>query len=175
MLREFESPHDDESDTRFFARTVLAHRRARSVMSAGCREWLAEIIGESNKLAFLSADGAVSIVSESLGHWDDGVWYSNTSYARTARMASKADTAPWYADQQSWWGLEEEPEPERMTLAEAYAAGYDAACAGKASSHIDADALDDDQWRQFKTGYDDARRMFDKVADAEAWRLKTTR
>lgn len=38
-------------------------------------------IGHS-KLIFLRADGYFKIVGEKLGHWDDGVWYSNCSYKR---------------------------------------------------------------------------------------------
>ena len=39
----------------------------------------------TSKLAFLKSDGSYKIVNESLGHWEDDVWYSNSSYEDTIR------------------------------------------------------------------------------------------
>lgn len=85
MLCEFESPAKDESDTRFFARTVLAHRHPDQVMAPEFRDWLTGLIGH-NKLAFLRADGTWSIANDKAGHWDGGAWFSNYSYRYSPRQ-----------------------------------------------------------------------------------------
>lgn len=39
---------------------------------------LEEIVGRSNKLAFLDVAGRVTLVNEKAGDWQAGIWYSNT-------------------------------------------------------------------------------------------------
>jgi len=80
MLFSHESPIPTESDTRFFARTVLAHRAADQIMGKPFQGFLAHLIGGGNKLAFLDATGDISIVNSEYGVWQEGVWYSNTGY-----------------------------------------------------------------------------------------------
>lgn len=38
------------------------------------------MVGRSNKLVFLNADGDFAIWGEANGHWKNGVWWSNSSY-----------------------------------------------------------------------------------------------
>ncbi len=76
--------NDLRSDTAIFAQSELARRNLNRKRS---RRRLAEWIGRYNKLVILSAnpDNAYTalIINEASGHWDNGIWYSNTDY-RTA-------------------------------------------------------------------------------------------
>jgi len=72
--------NSDESDTAQFCRVVLGNRSADDLMSDTMRVWLADIIGTGNKFVLLDRNARMSIVNESFGLWDDGVWYSNTGY-----------------------------------------------------------------------------------------------
>ena len=40
----------------------------------------ADGVGTKLKLAFLTNDGDYLIANEELGHWKDGIWYSNDSF-----------------------------------------------------------------------------------------------
>jgi hypothetical protein len=42
-----------------------------------------EYIGNGSKLAFLNTKHEITIINESAGVWDDGVWYSNSGYKAT--------------------------------------------------------------------------------------------
>lgn len=81
-------PYDPRSDTRIAAEDYLptapfgsidTHRGARGLAS-----WLG-----SSKLVILTLDPAYRysayVFGESAGHWDNGVWYSNTSFRPSAQ------------------------------------------------------------------------------------------
>lgn len=62
------------------------------------------MVGRSNKLVFLNADGDFAIWGESNGHWNNGVWWSNHSYedwrcadprGYTTTATYKSKTKPW--------------------------------------------------------------------------------
>lgn len=55
------------------------------------RAELEEAIGSWNKLAFLFNDGKHLILNQDKGEWNDGVWYSNTTYKRSISRI----TGPW--------------------------------------------------------------------------------
>tara|TARA_B100001250_G_scaffold387403_1_gene384752 strand:+ start:4048 stop:4917 length:870 start_codon:yes stop_codon:yes gene_type:complete len=67
------------SDTQVFNRDVLQKLSSNFLKSDGVKELISSYIGTS-KLAFLNKDGSYDIINESLGHWLDGIWYSNKSY-----------------------------------------------------------------------------------------------
>jgi len=72
----------DESDTRAFLRQrviPLLNNNVRLDDNAILAQ-LGKAMGQTNKMAFLSADGSFGIANETSGHWKDGVWYSNHSY-----------------------------------------------------------------------------------------------
>ena len=72
---------EQDSDTVAFVNRVLADIPTPDIFTDGMTEMLDAFIG-SSKLVFLDGSGRVSIVGESKGLWDGGIWYSNTSYRR---------------------------------------------------------------------------------------------
>ena len=76
---------DDRSDTREFVEDYLSGMHVNALRSA--KKLIEFSIGYS-KLATIHNDGSVIIFNESMGHWRNGVWYSNHSY-----VASKASAA----------------------------------------------------------------------------------
>jgi len=78
-------PHkDNRSDTNIFANVVMPKLGGVEYLNdkencLNLEKWAA-----GNKLIFLTTDPKANwdyfIVNMDLGHWDDGVWYSNTSY-----------------------------------------------------------------------------------------------
>lgn len=75
------------SDTRIFAEDWLPEIGVKPLLDdpEGVKE-LEKFIGYS-KLAFLNVgdelDKPFYIINEDMGHWDNGVWYSNSSYKET--------------------------------------------------------------------------------------------
>lgn len=62
---------------RFLARfTGKALRRPELFKDIG------DHIGPGNKFVFMGGKGKVAICNETQGVWDNGIWYSNTSYER---------------------------------------------------------------------------------------------
>ena len=73
----------DESDTRFFLRTVAAPLiQELGTINKLATDYMGELVGSHNKLAFITPAGEVHLVNESSGHWIAGeagrVWVSNT-------------------------------------------------------------------------------------------------
>jgi len=150
ILSAHESPCANESDTRFFARSVLAQRDARQFADTGFLAWLEELVGPHNKLGFLSRSGVWSIVGESRGVWLSGVWYSNTSFQPSAR--------PTWRSWQGWrWGdidtlADCQVEcADRYTSDELHALGFDAGYSGT-RYFDDADMLGESEWSMYRAG-----------------------
>ena len=78
---------DDEflSDTQVFNKKILQRLPGGFLESIPIRELIKSYIGFS-KLAFLDSSGNHDIIGENLGHWADGVWYSNHSYKESIYM-----------------------------------------------------------------------------------------
>lgn len=74
------SGHKTISDTRLFCETVLVDRPGSQLTGKPFNSILAKMIGQGNKLVLLGNDGRYSIVNESCGNWNDGIWYSNENY-----------------------------------------------------------------------------------------------
>jgi len=72
----------DESDTRAFLRQRVIPLLKNNVRldDNAILAQLGKAMGQTNKMAFLAADGSFGIANEKSGHWKDGVWYSNHSY-----------------------------------------------------------------------------------------------
>lgn len=80
---------DGKSDTRIFAETVFpSWGGIRTLTSKKMRKKLSKF-ATGSKLVFLTTDVSISdgyvIINEKDGHWDHGVWWSNSSY-KWARM-----------------------------------------------------------------------------------------
>ena len=72
---------ETESDTLVYARKIAA-RNTDSLETLTDPVEYSRIVSEIgySKLVFMDRDGMTGIVNASLGTWDDGVWYSNSSY-----------------------------------------------------------------------------------------------
>lgn len=74
-----ECPNKLMSDTWHFSKKLiemgLDHLAIKDEeIAAHIKKW----IGSGNKLAFLDYTGNITIVNDKAGHWEDGIWYSNT-------------------------------------------------------------------------------------------------
>lgn len=82
-----------KSDTYWFNQKILVpiyKRDSRFVFKEHFKELIKEYIGWS-KLVFLNNKGHHTIINEDKGVWDDGVWYSNTSY-KVRQQAQRQQT-----------------------------------------------------------------------------------
>ena len=68
-----------KSDTSMFNDTILKNLPKNWINNSSIFRLIEESIG-SSKLAFLTNDGDYLIANEELGHWKDGIWYSNDSF-----------------------------------------------------------------------------------------------
>lgn len=82
--------YESRSDTRIFAEDVFPHIGIAALNSHKMRKKLRKYTGSYNKLAFITVDPeshvTYRIIGEDLGHWREGVWYSNDSYKYTPRL-----------------------------------------------------------------------------------------
>ena len=76
------------SDTQVFNRDILKSLKKTFLQDDVLIKLIEGFIG-SSKLVFLDNDKSYKIVNESLGHWKDGVWFSNTSYKYKAYTTYK--------------------------------------------------------------------------------------
>lgn len=75
------------SDTRVFAEK-LDGKVDKKVLADHKADWDKAL--DWNKVAFLFDDGSFHIINEHMGHWRDGVWYSNNGYERSGLPASSS-------------------------------------------------------------------------------------
>ena len=80
------------SDTQVFNRDILKELKDEFLLDVIIVKLIKNFIG-SSKLAFLNRDGSFQKINEKLGHWDGGIWYSNSSYKD--RVA--------YSTESKWW------------------------------------------------------------------------
>jgi hypothetical protein len=114
------------------------------------------MVGRSNKLVFLNANGDFAIWGEGNGHWNGGAWWSNRSYEDW----SVADPRGAYGSRkkQSWtsvknpdgsWSykaIKDEAESPLVTE-DRKVIGY--APASKTLSEQDIDLMEEDEWRDY--------------------------
>lgn len=67
------------SDTQVFNRDILQDLPTDFLSYKATRKLIGDFIGHS-KLVFLNSQNDFTIINESLGHWNNNVWYSNNSY-----------------------------------------------------------------------------------------------
>ncbi len=67
------------SDTVHFCRMLKAFNDPNFLEDAEVQQWIKEV-SWSSKLVFMNSIGEYSIVNESDGDWNNGLWYSNLSY-----------------------------------------------------------------------------------------------
>ena len=70
---------ESKSDTRDFIDKILSNISWKMWKNPAFRQLVGDAIGYS-KLGIIDTDGNVYIINEAKGKWDDGVWYSNSSY-----------------------------------------------------------------------------------------------
>jgi len=82
------------SDTQVFNRDILQKLKDEFLIDVILVKLIEGFIGTS-KLAFLNRDGSFKILNEELGHWDKGIWYSNSSY--------KSRVVGYTTAENKWW------------------------------------------------------------------------
>jgi len=70
-----------ESDTRSFNRNILRNLPKGWKSNNAVKFMIEDFIGTS-KLIMLHTDYSVDIYNQNMGTWEDGVWYSNTTFRR---------------------------------------------------------------------------------------------
>ncbi len=68
------------SDSILFGREVLEALPKNWNEVAGMKEQIEEYIGKHNKIIYAFDNGSVEIINKDTGIWDNGVWYSNSSF-----------------------------------------------------------------------------------------------
>lgn len=92
------NPDDDRSDTRLFAEEWLPELGVESlddpVLFAGLEDW-----ARGSKVAIFSKSNLlqkdVYILNEHLGHWNNGIWWSNYSYEKYKSYGSYCGGLPY--------------------------------------------------------------------------------
>ena len=67
------------SDTQLFNNKILKNMETDFLSYKGNKKLISEFIGHS-KLVFLDVNNKMTIINSHLGHYKDGIWYSNNSY-----------------------------------------------------------------------------------------------
>lgn len=80
VLRSLPDCKAGRSDSRVFIDHVLSHFTSGWQQDRVLVAQLESLIGNGNKLVVLNADASYLILNERIGHWANGVWYSNDSY-----------------------------------------------------------------------------------------------
>ena len=101
------------SDTQVFNRDILKSLKKTFLQDEILMKLIEGFIGAS-KLVFLGNDRTYKIVNEGLGHWKDGVWFSNTSYSYKIYKAYKGkvygyggyNSFAWDDDYDDFTGME---------------------------------------------------------------------
>ncbi len=74
---------DNFSDTYMFNEAILKMLPNTFLTNTAMVSMIQHYIGTGSKLAFLNTKNEITIINESAGVWDDGVWYSNSGYKAT--------------------------------------------------------------------------------------------
>ena len=82
------------SDTQVFNRDILKKLKDEFLVDVILVKLIEGFIGTS-KLAFLNRDGSFKILNEELGKWDNGIWYSNSSYKSRAVCYTTSENKWW--------------------------------------------------------------------------------
>lgn len=97
IISEIDCKDDrNRSDTYHFNTKVLTKlykRDSRFIYKDHYRELIRGYIGRS-KLVFINNKGHFQVINEQMGEWEDGIWYSNTSYKpMPTPVAKKSSTS----------------------------------------------------------------------------------
>lgn len=85
---------ESRSDTWHYVKNVVRPALGGKRTPEDIRPML-EKTSKGSKLAFLSERGDITIIHESSGHWNGGVWYSNESYQPSRYSAWDIDDIPF--------------------------------------------------------------------------------
>jgi hypothetical protein len=91
VIQAVDRPDKTKSDTYWFNQKILVpvyKRDSRFIFKDHFKELIKEYIGWS-KLVFLNNKGHYTIINEDKGNWDEGVWYSNSSYKQPRQSSKK--------------------------------------------------------------------------------------
>lgn len=82
IIGNIATPNKDKSDTWHFNETLLKPMASNDLEFLR-KSWNVQLISGFigySKLAFMEASGRITLINADKGTWDDGIWYSNTSY-----------------------------------------------------------------------------------------------
>ena len=88
----------DKSDTRLFNEMILQSLPKGWFQNQAIKDLIEPWIGNS-KLAILNKNGEVNIINEEKGNWNEGVWFSNTSYEES--FTRKKPVSTWNSQHNS--------------------------------------------------------------------------
>lgn len=97
IISGYGSKTENKSDTKDFIEKVIGNISHKQWHNPSFRELVGKVIGYS-KLGILDKTGEYFIINEEKGVWDDGVWYSNSSYKPKEIVENKKDNDDinWY-------------------------------------------------------------------------------
>lgn len=75
------------SDTIMYRDRFLAKLTGKALRRPELFKEIGDHIGPGNKFVFMNGKGKVAICNETQGAWNNGIWFSNTSYQRVFRHA----------------------------------------------------------------------------------------
>lgn len=99
-----------ESDTVLFIKKYLNCLTPADLKNETIQHLISTIIGCYNKFVFLDNEGNYTIINEDEGKWDNGCWYSNTSYKTLSY---------WGASNNNWWDSQDSTGFYSVTLTKA--------------------------------------------------------
>lgn len=94
IIQGYGSKTDNVSDTRDFIDKVIGNISYKQWWNPSFRELVSKVIGYS-KLGILDVTGEYFIINEEKGTWDDGIWYSNSSYKKVEPIKKYADNSTY--------------------------------------------------------------------------------
>lgn len=95
----------DDSDTAIFLRKVITPNLGKVMNDPIIRGHIEKAVG-SNKLVFLTEKRKFIFLNERLGHWRDGVWYSNScynNYSSYGKYGLSGTQYGWHANDDVCW------------------------------------------------------------------------
>jgi hypothetical protein len=80
-ILDIEVPRESkDNDTRIYNNVILKQLPKDFYNNQAILQLIQMSIGSNNKFVIMDKDGNYHILNEEAGQWDDGIWYSNSSY-----------------------------------------------------------------------------------------------
>jgi hypothetical protein len=93
-----------ESDTARFARLILAVLPKRWFKNPALVHLIEEYMGKGNKIVAMDAGGDFKIINEEAGTWEQGVWFSNSTFRSYRSYGTSYGGYGYDSDDGGWVG-----------------------------------------------------------------------